>query len=113
MEKIEYTKETLTANSLTKFRILCKLPRGNFACFEILEPDNFLSDLKRADNTLRNEGINTDCVIIPIEFILTESFHKGFSLSGETEWAKYIKGYGLFTNASITFYNPSNIKIEL
>lgn len=106
MGKIEYTKETLTANSLTKFRILCKLPRGNFACFEILEPDNFLSDLKRADNTLRNEGINTDCVIIPIEFLLTESFHKGFSLSGQTGWSEYIKDRGLFTYTSIVFYNP-------
>jgi len=114
MNRIEYTKETLTSDSLSKFRILCKLPIGNFACFEISEFDDFFADLKMADETLINEAINTDCVMIPIEFVLTESFYKFFSLSGETKWDECIKAFGLFTKASIVFYNPSqDIKIEL
>ena len=107
-------KETLTSSSLNELRILCKLPQNSFACFEIPDPNNLLSALCAASDAMENEGTNTDCVMIPIECILTKSFHTGFLLSRETEWAKYIKGYGLFTNASIVFYNTKQFaNIEL
>ena len=111
---MKYTKETLSQHSLREFRILCKLPSNTFACFDVLNLEDLLQSLNLADMTLRDEGINTDCVMIPIELILTQQFHNLYEMSGCFSWDKFIKTLGLFSNASIVFYKTNcGINIEL
>ena len=60
---MKYSKETLNSTSLSEFRILCKLDAGNFACFNIQDPDNLIHELADIEKTLQNKGIQPDCAL--------------------------------------------------
>lgn len=112
---MNYIKETLTRSSLSKMRILCKLENGNFACFEIENLNDLISELSRIEKILKNEGINTNCVIIPIQLFLTESFYRFHEMTGCTEWEDTVKkSMGIFASSVFVLYNPDpSFNIEL
>lgn len=113
---MRHTIETLTDKSLLEFRVLCQLKSGKFACFDLPKNDNMLiAELGEIHSYMEVRAEKTKVVFIPIPIFITKAVYYARELTGVIEWSEFIKSIGLFTDASIVFYNPSSMgmKIEL
>ena len=107
---MRHTVETLTEKSLSGFRVLCQLKRGNFACFDLPKNENMLiHELIEIHRYMKYVHEDTEVVFIPIQLFLTKAVHDISELHGASFRPDFIKDMGIFRDASIVLYSPSTI----
>lgn len=111
---MRYTIETLSDKSLSEFRVLCQLKRGNFACFDLPHDEAKLIDyIADIDRLFRDKMEDIEVVFIPIQVFLNKTVSDIFNLSGLTEWIDFIYSIGLFNGAKIVLYNPGSFGMNI